>query len=124
MDCHTPCQVTEWGNWPLCKGKCFGYRHRSRELIGKTRRFSNKFHFCGQNNLVYAFFTTGESYLHKTCSFIKLTESEQCPCNEYRLEPYGKWGACIINGTFICGTGVRYRARICYNAYGQKIDPR
>ncbi|KAK7575682.1 hypothetical protein V9T40_011968 [Parthenolecanium corni] len=98
VDCHTPCQVTEWGNWPLCKGKCFGYRHRSRELIG-------------------------ESYLHKTCSFIKLTESEQCPCNEYRLEPYGKWGACIINGTFICGTGVRYRARICYNAYGQKIDP-
>lgn len=36
VDCHTPCQVTEWGIWPPCMGKCFGFRHRSRELIGKS----------------------------------------------------------------------------------------
>lgn len=69
-------------------------------------------------------YITGESSLHKICSSIPLTDVNECPCNEYHLEPYGEWGNCIVNETSFCGTGVRYRAKACYNSYGQKIDPR
>lgn len=36
IECHSPCQLTEWSAWPPCSGKCIRLRHRTRELIGNT----------------------------------------------------------------------------------------
>lgn len=35
VDCHAPCQLTEWSAWTLCNQPCSGARSRTRQLIGK-----------------------------------------------------------------------------------------
>ena len=34
VDCHAPCQLTEWSAWTLCNQPCSGARSRTRQLIG------------------------------------------------------------------------------------------
>lgn len=35
VDCHAPCQLTEWSAWTLCNQPCSGARSRIRQLIGR-----------------------------------------------------------------------------------------
>lgn len=49
VDCHVPCQLTEWTSWTLCKQPCPGARSRTRQLIGEFDRLHQSivaFQYC------------------------------------------------------------------------------
>ncbi|KAL1139411.1 hypothetical protein AAG570_006395 [Ranatra chinensis] len=98
VDCHAPCQLTEWSQWSPCKQPCSGYKARTRELIGL-------------------------SAAHTACNDIVLTEAMQCPCAQYFPLSLSEWSTCLTNDSTPCGTGTRYRAIGCFDEKEQMVDP-
>ncbi|XP_075225413.1 thrombospondin type-1 domain-containing protein 7A-like [Lycorma delicatula] len=98
VDCHLPCQLTEWSSWSQCAQPCAGLRIRTRQLIGSSSE-------------------------HVMCSDIPLVEKLSCPCSQYYPRPVSDWSTCITNDSTGCGTGMRYRALACMNDKDQMVDP-
>ncbi|XP_054260593.1 thrombospondin type-1 domain-containing protein 7A-like [Macrosteles quadrilineatus] len=98
MDCHVPCQLTEWSSWSLCQQPCSGKRSRTRQLIGLSEA-------------------------HAVCQEMPLVETKPCPCEMYYSRPISNWSSCLTNGSEGCGLGTRYRAVGCYNDKDQMVDP-
>ncbi|XP_066542938.1 thrombospondin type-1 domain-containing protein 7B [Hoplias malabaricus] len=112
VPCKDDCTFSSWSKFTECSG-CGSRRSRKRTLTGRSRRRLR----C-QREDVYP-----------------LTETEECPCEEFISQPWGNWSACILlmipqgwrgqrgPKSQDCGQGVRYRAISCTDQRGHLLDP-
>ncbi|XP_039285521.1 LOW QUALITY PROTEIN: thrombospondin type-1 domain-containing protein 7A [Nilaparvata lugens] len=105
VDCHLPCQLTEWSSWSQCFQPCTAMRIRTRQLIGACE--------------IDRSFIIG----NLDCNDLPLLEKMACPCEQYYERPISDWSTCITNDSSGCGTGMRYRAFECINDKEQMVDP-